>query len=48
MALIAYQPSPLVPVQKWGVKNAQVDHDGTIYVGVESREIVGIEVYAEQ
>ncbi len=46
--LITYWPSPLVPVQKWGVKNALVDHDGTIYVGVESREIVGIEVYAEQ
>jgi sugar lactone lactonase YvrE len=46
--LITYWPSPLVPVQKWGVKNALVDHDGTIYVGVESQEVVGIEVYAEQ
>ena len=39
---------PLRPVKEWGVKAAIVDVDGTIYVGVESQQIVGIEVYAEQ
>lgn len=38
----------LRPVKEWGVKAAIVDVDGTIYVGVESHDIVGIEVYAEQ
>jgi sugar lactone lactonase YvrE len=39
---------PLRPVKEWGVKAAVVDDDGTIYVGVESQDIVGVEVYAEQ
>jgi DNA-binding beta-propeller fold protein YncE len=38
----------LRPVKEWGVKAGIVDNDGTIYVGVESHDIVGIEVYAEQ
>jgi len=45
--LVATWP-PLRPVKEWGVKAAIVDHDGTIYVGVESHDIVGIEVYEEQ
>lgn len=39
---------PLRPVKEWGVKAGVVDNDGTIYVGVESHDIVGIEVYAAQ
>ena len=39
---------PLRPVKEWGVKAAIVDDDGTIYAGVESHDVVGIEVYAEQ
>lgn len=45
--LVATWP-PLKPVKEWGVKAAIVDDDGTIYAGVESQDIVGIEVYEEQ
>lgn len=45
--LVAVWPPPR-PTKEWGVKAGIVDRDGTIYVGVESKEIVGIEVYEEQ
>ena len=38
---------PLRDVGEWGVKDATVDQDGTVYVCVESKERVGIEVYRE-
>lgn len=46
--LITSWPQPIRPNREWGVKAAIVDNDGTIYVGVESHDIVGIEVYEEQ
>lgn len=33
---------------EWGVKDATVDEDGTVYACVESKERVGIEVYREE
>ncbi|MGH9664971.1 MAG: NHL repeat-containing protein, partial [Bryobacteraceae bacterium] len=45
--LVASWP-PLRSVMEWGVKAAAVDADGTIYVAVESKAHVGIEVYREE
>jgi DNA-binding beta-propeller fold protein YncE len=39
---------PLRSVSEWGVKAAAVDCDGTIYVAVESKARVGIEIYREE
>jgi hypothetical protein len=38
----------LKPVTEWGVKNALIDDDGTVYAGIESKKDVGIEIYREE
>lgn len=39
---------PLRDMKEWGVKAATVGRDGTIYVCVESKQQVGIEIYREE
>lgn len=38
----------LKPVTEWGVKDALIDDDGTVYAAIESRKDTGIEIYREE